>query len=87
MHKFTLIVYTNFKVMDNVLKLQIRGFSQEIAHFLRLHCIYLIIDLLFFVLGCRYYKSLIKHAYQPPHPPPPALLIIVFVSRLLCAVR
>ena len=40
---------------------------------------------IFFVLDCRYYKSLIKHVYQLP--PPPALLIIVFVSRLLCAVR
>ena len=40
---------------------------------------------IFFVLDCRYYKSLIKHVYQLP--PPPALLIIVFVSRLFCAVR
>ena len=40
------------------------------------------VDLLSFVLGCSFYKSLIKHAYQLP--PPPALLIIVFVSTFLC---
>ena len=38
---------------------------------------------IFFVLDCRYYKSLIKHGYELP----PALITIVFVSRLLCAVR
>ena len=38
---------------------------------------------IFFVLDCRYYKSLTKHGYELP----PALITIVFVSRLLCAVR
>ena len=38
---------------------------------------------IFFVLDCRYHKSLIKHGYELP----PALITIVFVPRLLCAVR
>ena len=76
---------SSFEVVDNVLKILIRGVNKNSLSASSLYFISPKLNLLYFILDCRYYKSLIKHVYQLP--PPPALLIIVFVSRLLCAVR
>ena len=76
---------SSFEVMDNVLKLLIRGVNKNSLSASSLYFISPKLNLLYFILDCRYYKSLIKHVYQLP--PPPALLIIVFVSRLLCTVK
>ena len=76
---------SSFEVMDNVLKLLIRGVNKNLLSASSLYFISPKLNLLYFILDCRYYKSLIKYAYQLP--PPPALLIIVFVSRLLCTVK
>ena len=76
---------SSFEVVDNVLKLLIRGVNKNSLSASSLYFISPKLNLLYFILDCRYYKSLIKHVYQLP--PPPALLIIVFVSRLLCTVK
>ena len=64
---------SSFEVVDNVLKLLIRGVNKNSLSASSLYFISPKLNLLYFILDCRYCESLIKYAYQLP--PPPALLI------------